>query len=204
MAGLLQPGVPEEGKTIQDTSPEAGQERRFSRSPHPYHRRGTSLLDTEVESDKQGQANNRNKRYSTTNSSSESGTEADDERGRLLRSLPAPPLRPHKGLRDAPFKDPTPQPSPVGTPPAVENNEKQLRSQGKGSQNTWGVQEGFEIQFVREKYTKRKRSELVRRITETVLFSAVGLVVSHSSFSEGRLQECKSGEADYIWTRSQN
>ena len=197
MAGRLQPALPAGGSLMQNAIPSTEQERRVSRSPHPYHRRGTSLLKTEVESDKQRKINGENAESLIATTSSESGTEADDERGRLLKGLPAPPMRPHKGLRHAPFEDPTPQPSPVGTPPAIENDEKQLLPQSKDDKETLRFrEEGAETHTIREKYTKRKRSELARRFTETTLFITVGLVVSHGHFSEGRLQRSKSGEAD--------
>ena len=197
MAGHLQPVAAEDGKSVQNMTFDTDQERRVSRSPHPYHRRGTGLLDTELEPDRQGADNDEGEGYSTARSSSGSGTEADDERGRLLRSLPAPPLKNHKGLRSAPFEDTTPQPSPVGTPPAIEHTEKELSSRTIGSDNRWRGQEGFDIQSIREKYTKRKRSEIVRRTTEILLFISVGLVASREYFLEGRLLCFSSGEADF-------
>jgi hypothetical protein len=175
--------------------PSAGEERRLSRSPHPYHRRGTSLLTGHVEGDKHEQPSNDRNGQTSSTSSNESGTDADDERGRFLKRLPAPPLRPHKGLRHTPFESPTPQPSPLDTPPAVENGDGQLTSQASHTKDQSIVDRGYELQTIREKYTKRKRSEVVRRITEIVLFFAIGIIVSHSHLSKDGVLASSTGEA---------
>src|SRR5262245_9514340 len=87
----------------------------FRRSPHPYHRRRHELRSTQPSpgfpsndftrpslqpsgrtiSDEDGR-----KRRKISQSPSESGTEADDEGYGFIKALPAPPLRPRKGLRD--------------------------------------------------------------------------------------------------------
>ncbi|KAF7514039.1 hypothetical protein GJ744_004364 [Endocarpon pusillum] len=172
----------------------AGQERNCSRSPHPYHRRGTSLL---VQNGDIGHPprSDRSSELLSGISSSESGTEADDERGRFLKGLPAPVLMSHKGLRDTPFEDSTAQPTPSATPPAVENNARKLVSQVRSKHYTWVVDEGTTEKIIREKYTKRRRSEVVRRTTETVLFFAVGLVASYGHLSEDALLACGSAIA---------
>ena len=187
-------------RTQSTLHPNAAQEPRLSRSPHPYHRRGTSLIESQVEKVNHPQPKDQSTGPSTFNSSSESGTEADDERGRFLKSLPAPPLRPHKGLRDAPFEDPTSQPSPLDTPSAVEDNDKQLSLHAAGKMGTWSVVRGSEIHTIREKYTKRKRSEVVRRITETALFFTVGLIVSYHHLSKGRLLASIPGKTGFALT----
>ncbi len=128
-------------------------------------------------------------------SSSESGTEADDERGRYLKGLPAPLLRPHKGLRDTPFEDSTAQPSPLASPPPIESNDRQLVPQVRAKHDTWAINKETAEQTVREKYTRRKRSEVIRRTTETVLFFVVGLVASLGHLSEDALLAYGSGES---------
>ncbi len=172
----------------------AGQERKFSRSPHPYHRRGMSLLNQQDEDEEPRQPSNKGNELLCGISSSESGTEADDERGRFLKGLPAPLLRSHKGLRDTPFEDSTAQPSPSASPPPIESNDLQLVPQVRAKHDTWVVNEGTAEQTIREKYTKRKRSEVVRRITETVLFFVVGLIASFGHLSEDALLAYGSGE----------
>ena len=196
MADLQHSTACEDGSSIKSTPHHvAGQERKFSRSPHPYHRRGTSLLSVRNGDDEHPQPSDKGNELLSGISSSESGTEADDERGRFLKGLPAPVLRSHKGLRDTPFEDSTAQPSPSATPPAAENNDRKLVSQVKGKHYTWVVDEGTTEQIIREKYTKRRRSEVVRRTTETVLFSVVGLVASYGHLSEDALLACGSGES---------
>src|SRR3954451_14065609 len=78
-------------------SPEAAENlRQFNRSPHPYHRsqRIGSHTPSEYGDHLHPLSYSRSSR-----TPSDSGTEADDESTGILRGLPAPPLRPHKGLR---------------------------------------------------------------------------------------------------------
>lgn len=193
MAGRVRPATQEKyGLEVSALQSHAGEERQLSRSPHPYLRRGKTLLQAGVEGHQYQEPDKQYNRHPASTSSSESGTEADDERGRFLRALPAPPVRARKGLRDIPFEDPTPQPSPLHTPPASEIDDKQLSFQPRGK-------EGFRKlngEVEREKYFKRKRSEVVRRITETVLFLTIGLLVGYRHSLQSGLLACGSGEAD--------
>lgn len=193
MAGLLRPATEKKkkhGLKVSTLQSFVGEERQLSRSPHPYLRRGTSLLEARVEGHKYEQPLKRYNGHPVSTSSSESGTEADDERGRLLRGLPAPPLRARKGLRDIPFEDPTPQPSPLHTPPALEIEDKQLSLQARGKEGLSTLNGESE----REKYIKRKRSEVVRRVTETVLFLTIGLLVGYRHSSQSGSLACSSGK----------
>ncbi len=200
MAHLQHSTVCEDGSSTKLNSHHvAGQERELLRSPHPYHRRGMSLLNTRDEDEEPRQPSDRGNELLRGISSSESGTEADDERGGFLKGLPAPLLRSHKGLRDTPFEDSTAQPSPSASPPPIERNDRQLVSQVRATHNTWVVNEGTAEQTIREKYTKRKRSEVIRRATETVLFFVVGLVASFSHLSEDALLTYSSGESVCIF-----
>jgi hypothetical protein len=188
MADLLSSAV-NQNRRLAPSNQDTTRQRNLSRSPHPYHRLGTSLVATQSERLGRGQGDRddpkqpRSQHRDQHTSSSESGTEADDERGRFLKGLPAPLPRPHKGLRGAPFEDSTAQPSPLDTPPAVDNSEKQHLSQLWGNDNAWNLCVGPERQTIREKYTRRKRTEVVRRITETLLFFAIGLLVSYEGSS---------------------
>lgn len=196
MADLLHSVTQKDRSSAQSfLTPDVDQERKLSRSPHPYHRRATSLLDEYTEGDTHQQSNGEPDAHTTSTPSSESGTEADDERGRFLKCLPAPRLRHHKGLRDVPFEDSTSQPSPLDTPPAVEKGLRQLGWQAGAKDGTSIVDGASEIQVIREKYTKRKRSEVVRRCTETALFFAVALLVSYDHLSEDALLARSSGKA---------
>lgn len=197
MADLPHPATLEDGRSmISNLNLNIERTRSLARSPHPYHRRGASLHSMQLETGEEQQPSHQNKGQSTSNSSCESGTEADDERGRFLRSLPAPPWRPHKGLRNAPFEDPTPQPSPLGSPPAEELNDGEHPLQADGRGRIFPVDGVSDVHIIREKYTKRKFSEVTRRITETLLFFTVGLVVSYDPLSKGSLLASGSGEAD--------
>lgn len=199
MAHLQHSAVREDDSSIK-SSPHhvADQERKLSRSPHPYHRRGMSLLNAQDQDEEHRQPSDKGNELLCGISSSESGTEADDERGRFLKGLPAPLLRSHKGLRDTPFEDSTAQPSPSASPPLIGSNDQQPVSQVRAKHGTWILDEGAAEQTTREKYTKRKRSEVVRRTTETLLFFAVGLVASFDHLSENVLLAYGSGESGYM------
>ena len=145
------------------------------RSPHPYHRRGRSLIVAL----KQGGSDDRSRQSSTSNtkSSSESGTEADDEAGRSLKRLPAPPLRQHKGLRGG-TPDPTLDTSPLPTPTGEDDRSRLFGSFSFPSRSeTTREKQNEEQRRIRERYTRRRRAEIVRRGTEAILFYLVGMVV---------------------------
>ncbi|KIW42712.1 uncharacterized protein PV06_06232 [Exophiala oligosperma] len=108
--------------------------------------------------------------------SSESGTEADDEKGPLLKGLPAPPLRMRKGLRGTSPAALTPAASPLPTPPAfVEAREFEYfgtpRKTARKTPQAGKVVKDFEA------YKARKRREIVRRCVETLLLVAIGGVI---------------------------
>src|ERR1700733_6100890 len=74
-------------------------DRSLSRSPQPYPRRSASLVGSEQNPSLIGLRGD-GPSTSIPPSSCDSGTEADDERGKgFLKELPAPPLRGRKGLR---------------------------------------------------------------------------------------------------------
>lgn len=87
----------------------------LSRSPHPYHRKrldqilrpdtsqylpSPALTPYHSDSEKFAK-DDLPTSTSRLGSPSESGTEADDEGFGLIKALPAPPIKPRKGLRDA-------------------------------------------------------------------------------------------------------
>ncbi len=167
------------------------QSRRPSRSPHPYHRdkkflssltpingtptrkedasgpNGTSYFD----------ADSRTRRKFVT-SPSDSGTEADDESGGILRGLPAPPIKQRKGL-----KEPSAITSPLLTPSYLDDEswrsaqERQLRRR-RSLQSPSVTDE--ETKKTRNKFTKRRRAELLRRVTETLLLGSIGCIACGS------------------------
>ena len=161
---------------------------RLSRSPHPYHRRGPSFTNddrsssssaglfkaTGLEISKLGRSEfsdiDHQKRRKNVELESDSGTEADDEKGAILLGLPAPPARPRKGL-----KEPSGSPSPLLTPSYLDDThvkaawETQLRHhvslQDKSAEE--------ETIKAREKFVRQRRAEFLRRITEASLFLVV-------------------------------
>lgn len=116
---------------------------RLSRSPHPYHRSGLSVLDSlhkprgtaasqecfqvarsatqPIWKNEEGFSDSAVSRAWKASSSSDSGTEADDESGGILRGLPAPPTRQWKGLKD-PEDDV--KSSPLATPTSLNDNQR--------------------------------------------------------------------------------
>lgn len=143
--------------------------RQFTRSPHPYHRSRQPLSRSPSEQGDQLQPPSYSKSSRTP---SDSGTEADDESTGILRGLPAPPLRPRKGLRsgansyvdsDAWLPRLKPWPSFV----------RQVSRGSRRSSEEAAEEEALETQRLRQK----RRVEVLRRLMETALLLSVGLVV---------------------------
>lgn len=127
---------------------------------------GTAYVDTDGR-----------KRRKQSVPTSESGTEADDESNGTLLGLPAPSARLRKGL-----KDPTDSvmQSPILTPSYLddENRRQRLEDQLRryaGERNPPVTDE--ENLKLRDKFTRKRRAELLRRVTETLLLGAVGGIV---------------------------
>ncbi|MCJ1306469.1 hypothetical protein MMC25_000112 [Agyrium rufum] len=182
---------------------------RLSRSPHPYHRRSlnqnSEILndlrnpekrrkeDTSAEGYGVPQSHlflqpehleptARNARKCST-SPSESGTEADDEGMGFLRSLPAAPVKPRKGLRDGSSLGGLNTPSPLLTPTFLESENRDFfeGTQSPSKRSPGGTRAGIsgeELQKLKGKYTKRRNAELLRRIAETVSLLAIGVLTT--------------------------
>jgi hypothetical protein len=127
--------------------------RPFSRSPHPYHRTG------------HGQSE-RPRHPGWSRTSSDSGTEADDESTGVLKGLPAPPIRPRKGLR------------------AVEDGESWVpglrslaRARVRGVQSVARTGGGGGEIGGNKGMVQGKRMEVMRRVLEVALVASVGVVV---------------------------
>lgn len=160
---------------------------RLERSPHPYHRRQQSPPGFITQSDKTlgghhlqtatispyGQrhaperlADASNQKTSMPVTSSDSGTEADDESGGVLRGLPAPPMK-RKGS------------SPILMPRTTEDERRKLclehnaKYQGSRSTPCLGDEEDGKV---RDKVTRRRRTEYLRRLVEIVLLGSVGFI----------------------------
>ncbi|MCJ1455566.1 hypothetical protein MMC28_005921 [Mycoblastus sanguinarius] len=174
------------------------QPQRLSRSPHPYHRHRANVLQDNVTNTAQrrntfltpGIASRLNtvdngttyfdadhrKRRKQSSSPSDSGTEADDERGSFLQGLPAPPARPRKGLKG---HNGSGTASPLLTPSYLDyaRPELALKAQIKrrASLQTQSCTDEETVK-VREKFTRRRRAELIRRISETMLLGSIGFI----------------------------
>lgn len=170
----------------------------MSRSPHPYHQRysrGQKNEDTFSEPDyikvtaspsenKRDEAgyfdtkHRRGRRGSTGSSTSDNGTEADDESGSggMLRGLPAPPLRLRKGFKDSRGLGTC---SPLLTPSYLDEPGHRFpynQTQKRIGNEQRLLSEDEESVRIRGKFTRRRRAELLRRMTETLLLGSVGCI----------------------------
>ena len=180
---------------------------RLSRSPHPYSKQqrdvlqdsgsasaylrdalvGSTMTDSSLNLEKNEHAYHtyfdadHRKRRKTSSSPSDSGTEADDERGRgSLLGLPAPPLRPRKGLKGL---NGLGTESPLLTPSYLDAESRRLESKSqprrRGSLQSQNYTDE-ETVILRRKFNQKRQAELIRRITETVLMGAIGFVACSS------------------------
>lgn len=141
--------------------------RYLSRSPHPYHRIGANRPGPTGHSDQPS----RPSQWPPT--SSESGTEADDECAGVLKRLPAPPPHPRKGLRsDGDGNIDYDSGLPV-IPPWLSLG----RSTSWSSRRRAGEGTDLGAEGARERLRRKRDIELLRRISETLLLMSVGAVV---------------------------
>ena len=183
---------------------------RLSRSPHPYYRRRghshnvqggsrnatRSRLASVINSDDDRAASYRNGHISNdlinSRSTSDSGTDADDESGLILKSLPAPPIKSRKGFIG---QDGHGTSSPLLTPSYLDDEDRRLaleRQLRRSHSDLQSVSTDDETRKVREKFTRRRRAEFLRRISETLLFGFVGYFASMHQFNT-LLNERRSG-----------
>ena len=156
----------------------------LSRSPHPYRRR-TGNLDKDGDEDTRTPGSTPD--VISRSDSTESGTEADDERGPILKGLPAPPLRSHKGLRGSTPEGLSPAISPLPSPPATlqDTLQETIGYFSAGREQKGTTEDVSEQRKSRAVYIRRKKGEIVRRSTETVLLAALAILswqnASHSA-----------------------
>jgi hypothetical protein len=207
-----------------------------SRSPHPYHRRkpdqplvlhpDTRDQDRDDESsptptrttdttDNTGIIQRRtNKKPSLT--PSESGTEADDEGYGFIKALPAPPLRPRKGLRDGKATGFDGDVTPLLTPTKLDEEDRRFsfdRPVSKRLEND-RTSTDEDIRAARAKFVKRRRAELHRRISEVLLLAFIGFLIlcnesiraSLSSWHRGKdsLQRTADSNTQLQYSRAPN
>lgn len=185
----------------------------FRRSPHPYLRHRDEIEGQSLEQPSALSLGPRTlvhtrpgedgmkRRELVSQSPSESGTEADDEGCNLVKALPAPPLRPHKGLRSLRPREIGGWASPLLTPTQIDDeggkfsdafiNGSNNREKRKGS--IYHTDE--EARAAKQKYLQRRRNELVRRTTETALLAGIGIFAVHG---------CKCWSQLLLWHRGQH
>jgi hypothetical protein len=173
---------------------------QFRRSPHPYLHHGHQIQrqspdatyraprhsQSRPSSDPLGKTmygnDGRTCRKRASQSPSESGTEADDEGYTLVKALPAPPLRPHKGLRESRTSGTDEWASPLLTPTQIDDEGRKLdegyftrtsKTRPKGD----SYHSDDEARRAKQKYLQRRRNELVRRTTETALLVGIAILV---------------------------
>lgn len=187
----------------------------FRRSPHPYLRHksqirrpspdaiptssphsSTPLRSTDYTiSDEDG----RERRKTPSQSPSESGTEADDEAYSFVKALPAPPLRPHKGLRDARGSGQDEWASPLLTPTQIDDEGRKLSEYEENKTSRKRKKTSYtddEAVAVRQKYLKRRRNEVVRRVTETALLAGISIIAVQGCGCWASLLEWHRGEIE--------
>ncbi|KAL4928851.1 uncharacterized protein BDV17DRAFT_298376 [Aspergillus undulatus] len=133
--------------TPADSNSELADLRALSRSPHPYHR--------------------------TTRTSSDSGTEADDESTGLLKGLPVPPLRSRRAWNGVSETDVWLPGLGLQRWPSLARSTS--RSSRRSSNGVAGDQE--DILELKNKIKFKRRIEIIRRAFETALLFSVGGVV---------------------------
>lgn len=170
------------------------QVQRLSRSPHPYHRRQSDCVHilpgesrTIVQSNlksarstegSEGRFGYREGTSRESTSPSDSGTEADDESGLILQSLPAPPLRSRKGLKG---QDGDGAASPLLTPSYLDDESRRLQLEhllSHYADRQSSLPTDDERRKTQEKFTRRRRAEFLRRLSETFLLGIVGYISS--------------------------
>ncbi|KAF7136847.1 hypothetical protein CNMCM5793_006417 [Aspergillus hiratsukae] len=153
--------------------PAADTLRLLSRSPHPYHRKGLKSAETpSLLTDLSDRPSRNLSQWAKT--SSDSGTEADDESTGILKGLPAPPPRPRKGLRSSwnGVDD-----SDLWYPTLRTWSSFARSTSSRSSRRSSGDEAQAEVRKLRDKARRKVRIEVFRRLSETALLLSVGGVV---------------------------
>jgi len=182
-----------------------GAGRRLSRSPHPYHRQQSELpyaserfiantrsLRPTSNTDHEDQENRRplSQGYKEV-MDSESGTEADDEH--FLKGLPAPKLRPHKGLRgtDGSLSS---SPSPLMSPAIFGEDQRRISGILRNTSAAIAALDEEDARKLAAKIQKKRVAEIVRRSTEAGILLFVGGLLCLNSGVRELLWIWKRGE----------
>lgn len=122
---------------------------------------------------------------------SDSGTEADDEH--FLKGLPAPRIKPHKGLRGE-NGGISSTPSPLLSP-AIMDDELQWKDIGRYRSTALASKKLTEEEqrIIIRKFRQRRRIEVIRRTTEAFLLCFVGGIIYSSEGVKEILYLWKNG-----------
>ena len=193
----------------QDENQPPTRKQRLDRSPHPYHRQSLDIPDRYytdgLRAHLQSQRLNRppltpslgssskhdsdyfdfdsRKRRKLTSSPSDSGTEADDERPSVMKGLPAASVRPRKGLKDVNESGIESLSSPLLTPSCLDEEPakpRSIRRPVRLERDNQAVTDGEQRQ-IREKYTRRRRAELLRRVLEAFSLASITMISIYGS-----------------------
>lgn len=184
--------------------------RSLSRSPHPYHRqkfelphssenfttrdatlRSMSHIPTSqpISDGNQDRSKSQAGGYRES-TNSDSGTEADDEH--FLKGLPAPKLRPHKGLRGA-DSSLSGSPSPLLSPTILEEFSPRTPGFRRTTLPSIFLNEE-EARKAEEKFRAKRRVEVARRLTEAALLMALGGLVCQDPKARSVIKYWRAGE----------
>lgn len=217
--------MPEQQDHMRNSNPTEGppqnhSRRALSRSPHPYHRQRAELPHARLkpsatfsftrsplrstrssadESPEDSQATYRGEELTPRSSESDSGTEADDEH--FLKGLPAPKRRPHKGLRGGDgvlSGSPSPLVSPAILNEVVGKGSDYLR---KGAIPSNCRREN-DVRNAAEKFRRKKKAEIWRRLTEIGLLVIVGTITTLNHEVGPVMEKYRSGR--HSWASHPN
>lgn len=186
--------------------------RRLSRSPHPYHRQNVDithaseriptrtlptlyspLRSAQVTDDEQDGSRSSNWSYKES-ANSDSGTEADDEH--FLKGLPAPKIRPHKGLRGAELS-PSSSPSPLPSPSILDDNIYKTQGFFRRTTIPSPVQSGDDARKAAHHFREKRRMEVIRRGTESGILIFVASILCLDAEVRNLLYTWKKGMCQF-------
>jgi hypothetical protein len=186
--------------------------RRLSRSPHPYHRQKFEIPHASekvssnappTQSPLRTAQNTDDEEHQTSSllpvgyrepANSDSGTEADDEH--FLKGLPAPKLRPHKGLRGAEGTWSS-TPSPLLSPAILDDDIQKISAKSRRAAISAALTEE-ETRKAAERYRQKRRVEIVRRATEAAIVVFVGAILGLNREVRQLLRLWKRGNFTFV------
>ena len=183
--------------------------RRLSRSPHPYHRHRTEIANdperfslntlpthsllrsTQNTDDEEQDFSSIPYAMLRGPADSDSGTEADDEH--FLKGLPAPKLRPHKGLRgvEGVWSN---TPSPLLSPALLDEDLKTIPLDAWRDSKTTAPLTEDDVWKAAERFRQKRRKEIARRATEGAILIFVGAILGLNQEVKQLLKLWKTGK----------